>query len=55
MMPTEDQLIQLIEIRTEHEKHCQLKTTYNLSQRGRIRLECPCGWLYDIFETESYY
>lgn len=44
MIPTDDQMIILVKQRSDHAKTCNGSPTYDLSQKGRIRLTCRCGW-----------
>lgn len=52
MVPTDDQLAELVKQKFEHAKHCQNNPTYDLTRKGRIKLICTCGWCFAI-EADS--
>lgn len=53
MLPTDDQLGEILQVKLEHTYFCDKLPTYDLSQHGRIRITCVCGWIYDVFQTED--
>lgn len=46
MMPSDEQMEELVAQRIEHSKHCQYQPTYDLTRKGRIKLNCYCGWCF---------
>lgn len=48
MLPTDEQMVELVSQKMEHAKQCQENPTYDLTRKGRIKLICPCGWCFVV-------
>lgn len=48
MIPTDEQMVELVKQKFAHIKECSHTPKYDLSTRGKIRLVCVCGWEYNI-------
>lgn len=51
MIPSDEQIVELVSQKNEHAKHCSRHPTYDLTRRGRIKLLCTCGWSFSL-DTE---
>ncbi len=52
MLPTEEQMVELVKCRSDHLQNCKHQPTYDLSRKGLIRLTCKCGWEF-ILSSEG--
>ena len=48
MIPTDAQMLELVEQRNEHARECNHHPTYDLTRKGRIKLTCLCGWSFSL-------
>lgn len=46
-IPSEGEMVAIIQARREHDKVCNKPTCYDLSGY-RIKLTCACGWIYEL-------
>lgn len=52
MIPSDDQIAELVRQRMHHAEHCDQHPVYDVSCKGKIRMSCRCGWEF-VVEPES--